>query len=530
MLAGVREVNLRTGTFKARLAILVGSVFALACAPAAAQRYTVVDLGELGAGGSFPRAINISGQVVGNSDGHAFLYKDGSMRNLDPRLVDNAAAFAINDAGDVAGWSQDASLDVHAFLYSKGTITWLTSPELDSAPTGINASRQIVGWSGVPNANGGDGPHAFLWSAGTLTVLTPDVNGVANAINASGQVVGKFHVPNAQHAFLYSNGSLRDLGTLHDGNGQSEATAINDNGDVVGWSGSQAFIYTNGEMTDLGSVANYADIPVIDPSSANYAAVGINDRGEVVGNFGYCIPTNFFPYCTPGVRTWVYSDGVMRDLGELIEPNSGWEIAQVTGINAAGEIIAFGCGDLGCHALMLAPVTSVVEYGNTEDFPGSPGGHFFYTDDPAEQALVDSGVFGRFVRTGKSFSAGGAKRLCRFYGSVTPGPNSHFYTIADSECNYLKSQQKVPAPTDTPQWNYEGLVFAEAPAHLTSAGPECLSPTVPVYRAYNNAFPLAGARKPWDSGHRYSVDHRDISRLVDQYGWRDEGIVFCAPK
>jgi len=520
----VRSLRLKT-----HLAVLAGTFLALACGSAIAQRYTVIDLGDLGGTGSFPRAINANGQVVGNSGGHAFIYSNGTIKSLDPRLTDNTAAYAINNAGDVAGWSQDQSGDPHAFLYSGGTITWLTTSDFDSAPTGVNASRQIVGWLGVPNANGGDGPHAFLWSAGTMTVLTPDVNGIANAINASGQVVGNFYVPKARHAFLYGDGVLRDLGTLNGGAGQSEATAINDHGDVVGWSDRQAFLYKDGVMTDLGGVASYAEIPMIDPLSTSYAAIGINQRGEIVGNFGYCIPTNVFPYCTPGVRSWLYSGGVMRDLGELIDPNSGWEISQVTGINAAGEIIAFGCGNLGCHALMLVPVTTVVEYANTEDFPGSPGGHFFYTDDPAEQALVDSGVFGHFIRTGKTFNAGGAKRLCRFYGSITPGPNSHFYTLSDGECSYLRSQQQVPTPADTPQWNYEGLVFAEAPPHPSKAGPECMPPSVAIYRAYNNAFPVFGARNPWDSAHRYSADHDDIGTLVERYGWRDEGIVFCAP-
>src|SRR6185436_5083167 len=78
----------------------------------------------------------------------------------------------------------------------------------------------------------------------------------------------------------------------------------------------------------------------------------------------------------------------------------------------------------------LAPTRqTVVEYRDTMDFPGSPGGHFFYSSDPAEQAAVDGGAAGAFSRTGREFVTGGSSPLCRFYGSMTPGPNSHFFTV-----------------------------------------------------------------------------------------------------
>ena len=175
-----------------------------------------------------------------------------------------------------------------------------------------------------------------------------------------------------------------------------------------------------------------------------------------------------------------------------------------------------------------ATIEAVVEYRNTLDFPGSPGGHFFYTNDPAEIALVDGGAFGRFARTGRTFNAGGAKQLCRFYGSVIPGPNSHFYTISDEECDWLKAMQKIPVPGDAAQWNYEGLSFSMVPAESGEPIASCAAGTIPVYRAYNNAYPIAGPRNPWDSAHRYAVDHADIEQMVVQFGWSDEGVAFCS--
>src|SRR4029079_7001385 len=112
----------------------------------------------------------------------------------------------------------------------------------------------------------------------------------------------------------------------------------------------------------------------------------------------------------------------------------------------------------------------IVEYVNTLDFPDSPGGHLFYTRDPDEQAAVDAGAAGHFQRTGASFKAGNSTPLCRFYGSVMPGPNSHFFTIDAAECNALKAAQIVPTPTTIQQWNYEGLTFSETPPVVGADG------------------------------------------------------------
>src|SRR4030095_7118026 len=56
--------------------------------------------------------------------------------------------------------------------------------------------------------------------------------------------------------------------------------------------------------------------------------------------------------------------------------------------------------------------------------------HFFITGSAAEKDAVLSGSAGPgWALTGDAFGAGGTAGVCRFYGSVAPGPNSHFYTI-----------------------------------------------------------------------------------------------------
>lgn len=184
-------------------------------------------------------------------------------------------------------------------------------------------------------------------------------------------------------------------------------------------------------------------------------------------------------------------------------------------------------------ALTLPPPAiegSVIEYNDTIDFPSAPGGHFFYSSDVIEQQYVDSGLVGHFQRTGRSFNAGGYVPVCRFYGSQTPGPNSHFFSADQNECAGLKALQRTPIPTDVPQWNSEGNGFYTTAVVTDANGNRtCLTGTVPVYRAYNNAFAKDGKRNAWDSNHRFSTSHADIDQLVANQGWTDEGIAFCAP-
>jgi hypothetical protein len=195
----------------------------------------------------------------------------------------------------------------------------------------------------------------------------------------------------------------------------------------------------------------------------------------------------------------------------------------------------YGLGMTSFYWVILADLPAptatgrVIEYRNTAEFPGSPGGQFFYTADVSEASFVDSGGAGRYVRTGKSFNAGGFARSCRFYGSQRPGPNSHFYTVSESDCEVLRGLAKTPIPSDAQQWNFEGYSFATGVPRKNADGTtSCSTGTIPVYRAYNRAFPDSGPRNAWDSNHRFSTNKADIDEVV-ALGWKDEGVAMCAP-
>jgi hypothetical protein len=146
--------------------------------------------------------------------------------------------------------------------------------------------------------------------------------------------------------------------------------------------------------------------------------------------------------------------------------------------------------------------------------------HYFITADANEVAAIDNGSAGPgWNRTGDSFKAGGDTFVCRFYGSLSPGPNSHFYTADADECALLKHLQ-ASTPATERRWNFESNDFSTT----TPVNRVCPAGLVPVYRAYNN-----GLARNIDSDHRITSNAAAIQAVVTR-GWIDEGVVMCAPQ
>ena len=193
------------------------------------------------------------------------------------------------------------------------------------------------------------------------------------------------------------------------------------------------------------------------------------------------------------------SDANLRALASVTQPLTFTCVPP-----GAGKRIALNGGPVPAGAVVEYYLAAVDQY--------------FITASASDQALLDSGIAPGWSRTGEWFKQGGTTAVCRFYGSVSPGPNSHFYTASQSDCDLLRALQAI-TPATQQRLNFESLDFMTTPA----TNGTCPANLVPVYRAYNN-----GVGRGIDGNHRFSTSASAIAEVVAR-GWVNEGVVMCAP-
>lgn len=239
------------------------------------------DMVDLGPAGDTSHAADINrfdivigtSQVPGENLQRAVRWHNGRAR-----LLDIGEAVDVNDRGVVAGWTNTAD-GAQGVLWSRRTVTQLGtlggSYSFVSGRPALNDAGDVIGYSQTAQGLS----HAFLWRQGVMKDLGTlgGASSVPMAISERGDVVGYAAMGGgASHAFLWDGGAMRDLGTLgghNRGTGvDSIAVAINDRGLVAGSSfvvdgARHAVAWWRGQLIDLGKGG----------------AVGVDARGSVAG-------------------------------------------------------------------------------------------------------------------------------------------------------------------------------------------------------------------------------------------------------
>jgi probable HAF family extracellular repeat protein len=388
--------------------------------------YTITDLGTL-EGGTFsqPFFINKYGLVSGSSnlpDGnqHAVLWLEELKLDIGaPGLGGpNSIAFGDNERFQSAGEAETSASDPNGedfcgfgthltclpFLWQDGGMIQLpTFGGNNGVAMAISNWGEVAGFAETSTPDPGcPAPqvlqfNAVVWEKGVIHKLPTfggDPDGVAQQINDNGEVVGGSGTCatfNANflynlvpvHALLWEKGKATDLGNLGGQTGQAGgniAYDINNQGQVVGNSDLKgdatfhAFLWT--------WKTGMQDLHTLSGDVAS-TSISINDAGSVVG---LSLDANFNP------RAFLWEKGVMTDLNTLIAGDSPLYLISGCSINSRGEITGLGLTSTGEIHTYLATPTHGVATESTSQGVISPR----VLRDDARKLLKQQLHFGRF--------------------------------------------------------------------------------------------------------------------------------------
>jgi probable HAF family extracellular repeat protein len=254
-------------------------------------------------------------------------------------------ASAINNAGQIVG--SDTKNEVRAKFATDPTyaVIWDNSyyvPKTtilsghDSRANGINNFSTIVG-SSLQDIHGNSQITATVWQGGETRYLESLSNGQyqseALAINDQGVIVGESNTSNSwqdHHATLWNDKGATDLGTL--GGKYSTALAINNAGTVAGWA-------STGDPDDIMHPVIWEAGKIINLSPTHIGgANGINNNGMVVG---FVIDDEHFAHAT----LWINKN-------EFTLPGTAGSYSYTTAINNKNQIVGTEMTSTGQHALL----------------------------------------------------------------------------------------------------------------------------------------------------------------------------------
>ena len=323
---------------------------------ATSARYSIAEVTSIGGRAAYPVFLTDSGQIAGSADAglpdqngvphHEVYYRSasGDIHTYSFGTGTESYGLGVNSASLLVGDVYPSGVGGRAFVVDASTtnpptdLHSLLGAQEESHALAVNDAGEVVGSF--------DG-HAYVWSATGGTIdLGP---GEALAINNAGEVVGyansfdgnqalvstPFYFKDTNGNRAVDPGELVPLGTLGGGL-NNRAIAINDQGVIVGESqelaaggngnvhGVKWSVHTEGAApTDLGTLPNTSS-----QAQSITQATGINNQGQIVG------VSNFQPF--------LWENGVMKRLSDLIPANSRWLLYFASKINNSGKIIGTG--------------------------------------------------------------------------------------------------------------------------------------------------------------------------------------------
>jgi probable HAF family extracellular repeat protein len=350
-------------------------------------QYQVSTLASLGGTSNGGNSINNQSWAAGYSrlpdrNRHATLWRNGSLTDLKTLGGPNSSVTwnVKNTAGILVGisqtltpeplgesWSSAAFYSTPnnvgfinlGFVWQQGQMRGLPNfPGGNNGfATGANNVGQAVGWA----ENGVHDPtccctqvlqfRPAMWTLGPpdqiheLPLIPGDTSGAATAINDNGQIVGISGICDqavgrhtARHAVLWENGTVTDIYPDARAPWWNTPTAINQHGDVVGFAGDptdvegnllHAFMWTRED-----GIRPLKPLKGRTPQHVDSEAYGINERRQVVGVSCAANQTD--------CRAVVWDHGAYpTDLND-VKGNAPAFLASAKDINDKGEITGRG--------------------------------------------------------------------------------------------------------------------------------------------------------------------------------------------
>ena len=310
------------------------------------------------------KSINNKGQIVGikftkDWQFSAAIYMAGRFQELLKNTSAVSTAGCINDCGQVVGFIQSTNWKIPAkikrgcFVWENGKRRYLDAPEgyQASNAVSVNNQGQIVGelWESGPHEDHAvlNKRHAVLWEGVSITLLNESSGfneSKAVAINNQGQVLVKAFQSMFSELFdplLLSEKEKEGADTMDNqkifSSVQQKLAALPK--DVLIFR-QQSFLWHNGEMQVIDGLAS-----------------ALNDQGQVVGWSGCDLSAKALAGAIEAPSAFLWQKGELIDLNDLLPPESGWRLTRANDINNNGQIVGHGKFNDNTRAFLLTPIT-----------------------------------------------------------------------------------------------------------------------------------------------------------------------------